>query len=282
MKGPQFLIYINPILNTLKDMGGAGVTSEVIDSVIEELKISDAEVEETINSGQSRVRNRIQWARLYLTKAGYIDSKIRGTWKLTDKGLGANLSEKDVMDLFKTVQSSFSNKENTSKGKTSKVVEDEFSTEEEEHSHNLLSIIQSLSPAGFERICKRLLTECGFQNVQVTGKSGDNGIDGIGLLEINDLVSFKVLFQCKRYKESVGSEPVRNFRGAMQGRADKGIILTTGRFTKEARNEAIRDGVPPIELVDGEKLVELFEKYELGLKPKTVFDIDPTFFEEFK
>lgn len=282
MKGPQFLIYINPILNTLKDMGGAGVTSEVIDSVIEKLKISDAEVEETINSGQSRVRNRIQWARLYLTKAGYIDSKIRGTWKLTDKGLGANLSEKDVMDLFKTVQSSFSNKENTSKGKASKVVEDEFSTEEEEHSHNLLSIIQSLSPAGFERICKRLLTECGFQNVQVTGKSGDNGIDGIGLLEINDLVSFKVLFQCKRYKESVGSEPVRNFRGAMQGRADKGIILTTGRFTKEARNEAIRDGVPPIELVDGEKLVELFEKYELGLKPKTVFDIDPTFFEEFK
>lgn len=282
MKGPQFLIYINPILNTLKDMGGAGVTSEVIDSVIEELKISDAEVEETINSGQSRVRNRIQWARLYLTKAGYIDSKIRGTWKLTDKGLGANLSEKDVMDLFKTVQSSFSNKENTSKGKISKVIEDEFSTEEEEHSHNLLSIIQSLSPAGFERICKRLLTECGFQNVQVTGKSGDNGIDGIGLLEINDLVSFKVLFQCKRYKESVGSEPVRNFRGAMQGRADKGIILTTGRFTKEARNEAIRDGVPPIELVDGEKLVELFEKYELGLKPKTVFDIDPTFFEEFK
>jgi restriction system protein len=236
MKGPQFLIYINPIVKTLKDMGGAGVTSEVIDSVIEELKIPDSEVEKTINSGQSRVRNRIQWARLYLTKAGYIDSKVRGTWKLTDKGLGANLTEKDVMELFKTVQSSFSTKENSTKGTTSKVIEEEFSTDEEEHSHNLLSIIQSLSPAGFERICKRLLTECGFQNVQVTGKSGDNGIDGIGLLEINDLVSFKVLFQCKRYKESVGSEPVRNFRGAMQGRADKGIILTTGRFTKEARN----------------------------------------------
>lgn len=263
-------------------MGGAGVTSEVIDSVIEELKIPDSEVEKTINSGQSHVRNRIQWARLYLTKAGYIDSKVRGTWKLTEKGLGANLSEKDVMELFKTVQSSFSTKDNSSKGNTSKVIEEEFSTEEEEHSHNLLAIIQGLSPAGFERICKRLLTECGFQNVQVIGKSGDNGIDGIGLLEINDLVSFKVLFQCKRYKESVGPGQVRDFRGAMQGRADKGIILTTGRFTKEARNEAIRDGVPPIELVDGEKLVELFEKFELGLKPKTVYDIDLSFFEEFK
>ncbi|MDF2448077.1 MAG: restriction endonuclease [Bacteroidota bacterium] len=284
MKGPQFLIYINPVVKTLKDMGGAGVTSEVIDSVIEKLKIPESEVEQTIPSGQSRVKNRIQWARMYLTKAGYIDSKVRGTWKLTDKGLGSNLSEKDVMELYKTVQASFSVKNSTVK-KTSpenKIMEEEYSTEEEEHSYNLLSVIQSLSPDGFERICKRLLTECGFQNVQVTGKSGDNGIDGIGLLEINDLVSFKVLFQCKRYKESVGPGQVRDFRGAMQGRADKGIILTTGRFTKEARNEAIRDGVPPIELVDGEKLVDLFEKFELGLKPKTVYDIDSAFFEEFK
>lgn len=101
-------------------------------------------------------------------------------------------------------------------------------------------------------------------------------------MEINDLIRLKVLFQCKRYKESVGSEQVRNFQGAMLGRADKGIILTTGRFTKEARKEAMRDGVSPTELVDGEKLVELFEKYELGLKPKTVYDIDPTFFKEFK
>jgi len=284
MKGPQFLTYINPVLKVLKDMGGAGATSEVIDSVIEYLKIPDSEVEKTIVSGQSRIKNRIQWARMYLTKAGYIDSKVRGIWKLTNKGLSANLSEDGIRELFKTVQTNFNTKENIIKGSVSekKIVEEEISTDEEEHSHNLLSIIQSLSSSGFERICKRLLTECGFQNVQVTGKSGDSGIDGIGLLEINDLVSFKVLFQCKRYKESVGPGQVRDFRGAMQGRADKGIIITTGRFTKEAKNEAIRDGVPPIELVDGEKLIDMFEKYELGLKPKIVYDIDPTFFKEFK
>jgi len=102
------------------------------------------------------------------------------------------------------------------------------------------------------------------------------------LLEINAFVSFKVLFQCKKYKESVGSSEVRDFRGAMQGRADKGIILTTGRFSKEAKNEAIRDGVPPIELVDGEKLVDIFEKFQLGLIPKTIFDIDTSFFDEFR
>jgi len=279
MKGPQFLTYINPILETLKEMGGAGTAAEVIDRVIERMNIPESEVEKTISSGQSRVKNRIQWAKMYLSKAGYIDSSTRGTWKLTEKGLSAILSEKEIYELFKAVHSTFSVREDKQVSKNS---EEDISTDEEEHTHKLLGIIHALSPSGFERICKRLLTECGFQHVQVTGRSGDNGIDGIGLLEINDLVSFKVLFQCKRYKDSVGPSQVRDFRGAMQGRADKGIIITTGRFTKEARNEALRDGVPPIELVDGDKLVELFEKFQLGLKPKTVYDIDLAFFEEFR
>lgn len=285
MKGPQFLIYISPIIETLKDMGGAGVTADVIDRVIEKLKIPEKEVEETISSGTSRVRNRIQWARLYLTKAGLLDSKVRGTWKLTEKGWNTTLEEKDVEFLFKAVQTTFSHipsSETKNKKSSTKNIEEDISTDEEEHSQKLLEIIQALSPSGFERICKRLLTECGFQSVQVTGRSGDNGIDGIGLLEINPLVSFKILFQCKRYKDTVGPAQIRDFRGAMQGRADKGIILTTGRFTKDAKLESIRDGVPPIELVDGEKLVEMFEKFELGLKPKTIYDIDQSFFEEFK
>lgn len=282
MKGPHFLKYINPIIDTLKEMGGAGSTVEVKDKVIERLNISDAEVEELIPSGASRVKNQIQWAKMYLTKAGYIDSNIRGTWRLTEKGMGSNLTSEGVYELFKYVAANYNTKdENVTTSSKNKKIEEQ-TTEEEERSHNLISILQKLSPSGFERICKRLLTECGFQNVEVTGRSGDHGIDGIGLLEVNDLVSFKVLFQCKRYKESVGPGQVRDFRGAMQGRAEKGIILTTGRFTSESKIEAKRDGVPPIELVDGDKLVEMFEKYELGLKPKTVYDIDMSFFEEFK
>lgn len=285
MKGPQFLTYINPILLTLQEMGGAGITADVIDKVIDRLNIPEEEVEKTNQSGQSTVRNRIQWARLYLTKSGYLASAERGIWKLTDKGWGSHLSEQEIEILFKKVhqESLKSTKEQPASIAGKKTIpEEEYSTEEEAHTQKILNIIQALSPAGFEKLCKRLLTECGFQHVQVTGKSGDNGIDGIGLLEINDLVSFKVLFQCKRYKESVSPSQIRDFRGAMQGRADKGIILTTGRFTKEAKNEAIRDGVPPIELVDGEKLVAMFEKYQLGLTPKTIFEIDTNFFEEFK
>jgi restriction system protein len=139
-----------------------------------------------------------------------------------------------------------------------------------------------LPAAGFERLCQRLLRESGFQHVTVTGRSGDGGLDGNGVLEVNPFVSFRVLFQSKRYAGAVTPAQVRDFRGAMAGRADKGIILTTGTFTAEARREAVRDGVPPIELVDGEKLIDMFEKLELGLKPRTAYEIDDDFFEDFK
>jgi restriction system protein len=146
----------------------------------------------------------------------------------------------------------------------------------------LLAVLLALPPEGFERLSQRLLRESGFVQVVVTGRSGDGGIDGYGTLQVNPLVSFKVLFQCKRYTKSVSPSEVRDFRSAMQGRADKGIVITTGTFTSEARREAARDGVPPIELVDGEKLVNMFVDLELGLKPVTVYEIDASFFNEFK
>jgi restriction system protein len=146
----------------------------------------------------------------------------------------------------------------------------------------LLGILKTLPPAGFERLCQRLLRESGFVQVVVTGRSGDGGIDGYGTLQINPLVSFKVLFQCKRFKALVSAPLIRDFRGAMQGRADKGIVMTTGVFTSDARKEAGRDGVPPIELIDGDKLIKMFVELELGLKPVTTYDIDEGFFKEFK
>ncbi len=154
--------------------------------------------------------------------------------------------------------------------------------EDEEHSVVLLNTLKNLKADGFEKICKRLLTEIGIHDIVITGRSGDQGIDGIGLIKLNDVVNFNIVFQCKKYKEAVAPHHVRDFRGAMQGRADKGLILTTGRFTQEAKKEASRDGVPPIELIDGEKLVSLFEKYQLGLKPIIVFQIIPEFFKNFE
>jgi restriction system protein len=140
--------------------------------------------------------------------------------------------------------------------------------------------MQQIAPDAFERLCQRLLRESGFTRVEVSGKSGDGGIDGVGVLRVN-LISFQVLFQCKRWKGSVGSEVVRNFRGAMQGRADKGLIITTGTFTAEARKEATRDGAPAIDLIDGEALCDLMKDLELGVRVREVRSEVVTLDEEF-
>lgn len=281
MKGPQFLNYVKPLVEVLRNVGGSGATADVIDQVISYMKIPDSVVEETISSGASRVRNQIQWARMYLVKADLMDSSQRGVWKLTEKGYETEVTEETVYALFKKVQGSFVEEPKKKESAPVEEAEEEI-VADEAHGEALLNILKNLSPAGFERICKRLLSEVGIHDVQITGGSGDQGIDGTGVIKVNEVVGFTIIFQCKRYKDSVVPHHVRDFRGTMQGRADKGIIITTGRFTSEAKKEAVRDGVPPIELIDGERLVSLFEKYQLGLKPKVVYDLVPDFFDNFK
>ena len=147
--------------------------------------------------------------------------------------------------------------------------------------HNLLSVIKSIPFDAFERLCKRLLREAGFINVEVLGRSGDDGLDGKGVLRINRMLSFHVYFQSKRYNNTVGSPEVRNFRGAMEGRADKGIIITTGRFTRRAQEEALREGASPIELIDGSELVTMLKEYGIGVKVESneKVEIDNSYFE---
>ena len=287
MKGPKFLKYWIPLITVLKESGGAGTTSEIIDSVIAKMNIPEDELEKTLKSGALKVRNQIQFARLYLVKSEFIDSSTRGLWKLTEKGFESKLNEDKVYKLFKKVQKTLAdNRKNQDGKRASKISEDsDYENQEvidESHQTVVINILKKLTPRGFELICKRLLTEIGIENVQIIGGANDHGIDGNGIIRINDVVSFTVIFQCKRFKETVSPSYIRDFRGTMQGRADKGIFLTTGRFTSESKNEAKRDGVPPIELIDGEKLVNLFEKYELGLKPKMVYDVIPDFFDNFK
>jgi len=281
-KGGKFSRFMIPIINILKNQGGSGTASEVTDAVIEILEISEEELSENLKNGTSKLRNQIAWARMYLVSDGYIDSSKRGVWTLTEKGIQSELSEDDVFDLIKTIRKKGLSSSKTLKPQEDNKTEDEELTDIEPQSAVLLDILKQLSPSGFERLCQRLLRESGFEKVIVTGKSSDGGIDGNGILKINPFVSFNVIFQCKRYKETVGAAQIRDFRGAMMGRADKGIFLTTGRFTMEAKKEARRDGVPPIELVDGEKLVDMFEQLELGVKPITTYEVDMNFFNEFK
>jgi|WetSurMetagenome_2_1015567.scaffolds.fasta_scaffold164564_1 restriction system protein len=284
-KGPQFIRFLKPIIDVLKETGGSGTVSEVIDRIIEKMKIPESEQEIIHKGGQSKVRNQIQWARFYLVQEGLIDSSKRGIWSLTEKGLSTETDDRsfDALDIFRRIHSRFVK---TKKSKD-QIITPETESEDEEieppdHRTSLLNLIKSLPPNGFERLSQRLLRESGFQKVVVTGKTGDGGIDGVGILQVNPFVSFNVLFQCKRYQGAVTPSQIRDFRGAMMGRADKGIIITTGTFTLEAKKEARRDGAPPIELVDGDTLVQMFEQLQLGLIPRTTFDLDEKFFDDFR
>lgn len=278
-KGPQFTRYMIPLLFVLREKGGSASSYEATDAVIEREKIPDAVLEETTKNGQSRVRNQIAWARMYLVYAGFIDnSSARGIWTLTEKGLNEDIQKLDPFVLFKTARI----QDQGNDQKVSKHAVDEAEELLESEASGLLEVLKNLSPEGFERICQRLLREHGFQNVKVTGRSGDGGIDGEGILQLNPLLSFKVIFQCKRYQGSVSSPQIRDFRGALVGRADKGIMITTGSFTMDAKKEAIRDGAHPIELIDGEKLVGMFEGLSLGVKPRIIYEVDPDFFREYQ
>lgn len=277
----QFARYLGPVVAAIRELGGSGRPDEVRAVIARRLKMSEAEQSAALPSGvQTRFENQVHWARFYLAKAGYIDSSQRGVWSLTEKGrqLG-DVGEADVALIIREVNAQ-------AKGSVVADIEAAPGPAGAEpvvgnYRQELAHTLQNLPAAGFERFCQRLLRESGFQEVTITGRSGDGGIDGIGILQVNPLVSFKVLFQCKKYAGSVSPSQVRDFRGAMTGRADKGIIITTGSFTSEARKEAVRDGAPPIELVDGEKLAGMLEELQLGLKPKQTYEIDAGFFNQF-
>jgi restriction system protein len=291
MSGPKFVQFFSPVIEALKELGGSGRPSEVRTVIAKQLNISEQEKTELLDGGAPRFDNQVAWARFYLVKAGLIDSSKRGVWSLSDKGRTIeSLSYSEALSIFKQIHSEFQNDgdSDTTAFQSEEAIgetiapNDASVSDDSSYRKKLLEILLSLPPSGFERLCQRLLRESGFEQVVVMGRSGDGGIDGQGILQVNPFVSFKVLFQCKRYTGSVSPSQVRDFRGAMMGRADKGIILTTGTFTSDAQKEAVRDGVPPIELVHGEKLLDMFENLELGLMPRTTYDVDLHFFQEFQ
>ncbi len=292
----MFARYFGPILDALRALGGSGSPSEVIQRIVQDLRIPDKVQNELLDSGQSRFVNQVHWGRFYLTRAGLLESSKRGVWRLSELGRRTHLTEDEAQQLVTKWAGSnpLSRRARDEDTDQTLAPADENSdlifgrADETQRSglgnyrSQLLALLLELPPAGFERLSKRLLREAGFSQVEVTGRSGDGGIDGHGVLQLNQFVSFKVLFQCKRYAQAVSSPDVRNFRGAMQGRADKAIIITTGTFTADASREASRDGAPPIELIDGEKLIGMLEEFELGLRKVTTFQVDDDFFKEFR
>lgn len=282
----EFVKWMGPLLDSLRDLGDSGTPQEVSDLIASRCGISDDKKEELINSGTPRFHNQVCWARQYLVWEGLVGSAKRGIWTLTTEGKKKNLNIEESRYIFKKWVGIHAKRRKEAGQEKVITIEDSAELINEEDatnnsSNDLISLLQSMTPHGFERFCKYLLRVYGFERVEVTPIGKDGGIDGYGVLQINPFVSFKVIFQCKKYKQTVSRAQVGDLRNAMIGRAEKGIMITTGIFSEDAKREAAREGAPPIELVDGNELVRMLEKEEIGLKTKIVYEIDHNFFKPY-
>ncbi len=276
---PSYDDFFQPTLQALKNLGGSGTVQEIYQQVCELENLSNEQQAISYeNKPQTIVADRLSWARTYLKKYGAIDNIGRGVWVLTQKG-------KELKEIDKTAVKQFVRQKSNPNALNNELydnieiennenLDSTFETEQipvdsEYWIEQLLSILQQIPPDAFERLCQRILRESGFIKVEVTGRKGDGGIDGIGVLKIS-LLSFPVLFQCKRYTGSVGASEIRDFRGAMVGRTDKGLFITTGTFTSAAKIEATRDGAPALDLIDGEQLCHILKDLQLGIETKTI------------
>lgn len=269
---PPFTAYMTPIVRALRELGGSGSIQEIYERATTLMGLSENLLAKRHAEGdnQSEVAYRMAWARTFLKKAGYLDNSQRGVWTLTPEG-----QKVDKVDERWVVQQTQKGRPPRSarKGDTPAapvVQSDATPVPEDQWRDELQDVLRTMEPAQFERLCQRLLRESGFVEVNVTGRSGDGGIDGTGILRLQGMVSFHVLFQCKRWQGPVGASVIRDFRGAMVGRADKGLLITTGSFTRDAQKEATRDGAPPIDLVDGEQILDLLHQLKLGIETKLV------------
>jgi restriction system protein len=259
----------NPTLDALKRLGGSGSVREIEEQVSEILKLSEDEINDIHRESTTKLTYRLAWARNYLKRYGILENSSRGVWALTEKGKGYPSVDKEQ------VKRAVVKLDKEERQRDKEVLPTEIENPDEEvlefsWQEELIDSVKKISPEKFERLCQRLLRELGFLNVEVTQRSNDGGIDGQGLIRLGGVLSFHVVFQAKRYQGSVGSSVVRDFRGAMIGRADKGLILTTGSFTREAKKEANRDGAPPIDLIDGNEFAEKLKELKLGVEIELV------------
>jgi restriction system protein len=277
MPVPSYDNLFNPLLKAIHELGGSASIVEQEEKVAQILNLTESDLSAPHKANRSKFSYNLAWARTYLKNFGVLENSARGVWALTSTGQKTlTVNKEDVKKVSQPVKKS--SKETKDKNQNTDI---EILSWEDE----VLSILKAMPADAFERLCQRLLRESGFVQVEVTGRSGDGGIDGKGIIKLGSILSFHVVFQCKRYKETVSSPVIRDFRGAMMGRADKGLIITTGTFTRDARIEALRDGAPPLDLVDGDDLVQMLKAYQLGVKVESKIvesiNIEHTWFQQF-
>ncbi len=268
MSVPKYHEFFNPLLSAMHQLGGSASLVELDEEAVRQMQLP-SEITEVLHgdTGRTEVQYRLAWARTYLKKYGLITNSSRGVWALTAAGQTTKtVQPREVQGVVRAQKQAA-----TDTSVDEEVIDDSVSfAEQMTWEDHLRETVLALTPGGFERLCQRILRESGFIQVEVTGRSGDGGIDGHGIVRLAGLLSFPIIFQAKKYRGSVGAPEIRNFRGAMVGRADKGLFITTGNFTPAATTEATRDGAPPIDLIDGSALVIKLKELKLGVSTRMV------------
>lgn len=288
---PRYTQLIVPTFEALKTLGGSGNNDEILNQIIIDLKIPDevADIQHKGRTNKSELSYQADWARTYLRIYGVIENSARSVWSIKPDYVSVtNLDAKKIVDTV-TLESKKkrANKNGESLNSEDKPEDDDPTNDYAEYPDELKpwreqlgDILQNMDPYGFERLAQRVLRECGFTQVEVTKKSGDGGIDGTGKLKINGIFSFNVAFQCKRYSGLVGAPAIRDFRGSLTTNIEKGVLITTGTFSKAAREEAASPGKQQIDLVDGEDFINMIAEYGIGVKEVKTYEIDESFFQK--
>ena len=277
-----------PTLRAIRELGGSARNLEIEVKVIEIGSYSEDVIAFMHNERQSKIQYRLAWSRTWLKNIGALESREATVWILTD--LGQNISEAEMQEAVRVWRSRYVDRKKKEK------IDLDGGDEEgslgmtiagaegvaEAWIDEMLDAIKKLSPQGFERLCQRILRESGFENVELSPGSNDKGIDGTGTLRMG-ILSWDVIFQCKRYAEKVGSPDMQRFKGTMAGRSEKGLFMTTGTFTFEAIAESKRDGAPPVDLYDGTALCRLMKELNLGVKvvAKEEIQVQGDFFGQY-
>ena len=286
---PRYGDLISPTFIALKNLGGSGNNDEILAQLIELLSLPDKVVDISHKGHESMTELAYQaaWARTYLRSYGVIENASRSVWAITSM-----YAKVDTVDGKKVVAevvklNAARRNSGTSDVSAPKSAKDDDTPEDDgveapdevkEWRIRLTDILQNMNPYGFERLTQRVLRSCGFTEVKITKASGDGGIDGTGKLRINGVFSFNVAFQCKRYKGSVGAPEVRDFRGSLTKGTEKAVLITTGTFTKAARQEAADQSKDQIDLIDGEELIDLIVQNRIGVSEEVTYRIDESFF----
>ncbi len=291
---PRYTQLIMPTFLALKELGGSGKNEEILDQITSDLNIPDAvaDIQHKGRTNKTELSYQADWARTYLRIYGVIENSARGVWSITPDYVAVESIDPDIIvdTVVRETRKKRLSKEDVKSGKhtvfDSPEDDDptndyaEYPDENKPWREQLADILQNMDPYGFERLAQRVLRECGFSQVEVTKKSGDGGIDGTGKLKINGIFSFNVAFQCKRYSGMVGAPAIRDFRGSLTTNIEKGVLITTGTFSKAAREEAASPGKQQIDLVDGEDFINMIAEYGIGVKEVKTYEIDASFFSK--